>query len=503
MRNTIIGTLLLAWWTTSVCGQEQQSLEQVERLLRAKWQAKNYASYRVECSGTHAMWSEGDFVTVNGQRVKLKEPIANSTWFTATYDYKLTGETHLARREESLSTSPPYLNEKDPNADYMSQGYRAVRSEFTLGYLLAALSNRVLAVGDPARDEEVAEHLKNAVRANPALADLCASIKAGTFNTVLVVGYGFGPEKYAWGKDNRYSDFRARQPWGSTPGPLQVRVGEVGEVEPFPVVNDLNAMAADHVWRGFEEYRVFKSKAGQALQAAGAIAVASGYSYAQYVGYGMLLAGTLMRASAKADTRYCEILPQVYYLAPVSIREKNTTVEIQVEGDDVSRMALVGLDPPRAPDRYQLRYVRIPPTRKALPWMTSEVVMYANDQYEGPVDGDTLPYILGGTCVRKPTSDALAHYQKGGNLEGFTVSDLQSLYRDEGIILEPAEGQDVDQSSGLHVLEGGNSLETPLPGTAGFQRLFCQQHKPYKPKSEAVKALYKKTAASGKTASNR
>lgn len=40
-----------------------------------------------------------------------------------------------------------------------------------------------------------------------------------------------------------------------------------------------------------------------------------------------------------------------------------------------------------------------------------------------------------------------------------------------------------------HVLDGGTSLTAPLPGTAGYARLFGQEHGPYRPRSDEVRRM--------------
>jgi len=132
-------------------------------------------------------------------------------------------------------------------------------------------------------------------------------------------------------------------------------------------------------------------------------------------------------------------------------------------------------------------------------------VLYSNDGYEGGVAGDELPYILGGTCVRIPTDQTMDRYHRAGNLLDLTASDLRNLYREEGIILSIEDQVDPRKPGAArrHVLEGGDSLVPPKPGSAGFARLFCQPHAPYKPRSEAVRQLRDRLAAakSGSTAS--
>jgi hypothetical protein len=71
-----------------------------------------------------------------------------------------------------------------------------------------------------------------------------------------------------------------------------------------------------------------------------------------------------------------------------------------------------------------------------------------------------------------------------------TTVDLENLYREEGIALTV---EDQQGRSRKHILEGGDSLVAPLPGTAGFARLFDQMHPPYQPRSQAVQDLVRQT----------
>jgi hypothetical protein len=120
-------------------------------------------------------------------------------------------------------------------------------------------------------------------------------------------------------------------------------------------------------------------------------------------------------------------------------------------------------------------------------WAASGQVLYANEHYEGRVPGDELPYILGGRCVSRPSYRVLQRYQRAGNLVGMTLPDLEELYRAEGIKLSLDEEE--THHASLHILEGGRSLECPLPGTAGYARLFGQEHPPYKAGSDLVKRV--------------
>jgi len=67
-----------------------------------------------------------------------------------------------------------------------------------------------------------------------------------------------------------------------------------------------------------------------------------------------------------------------------------------------------------------------------------------------------------------------------------SLVELENLYREEGIYFTV---EDQGGIAGRHILEGGNSLVCPTPGSVGYERLFGQMHEPYRPKSNRGKAL--------------
>ena len=87
-----------------------------------------------------------------------------------------------------------------------------------------------------------------------------------------------------------------------------------------------------------------------------------------------------------------------------------------------------------------------------------------------------LPYLFGGENVEIPSQSVLTDYQNAGRLRNMTLADLQEAYRRAGVLftIEQQGGW-----TGLHLLEGGKSLVSPLPGTAGFTRIYGQLHPPY------------------------
>jgi hypothetical protein len=368
-------------------------------------------------------------------------------------------------------------------------------SDFELGYLLRALAAHQL--GETAdRDEALAQLVRIAPRLKP-LADRVASGPA--FNTVLVVDFGLGPRKIAYGEDNALAGFRAVT--ASDERPLLVRVAE-REPESFPIATDLNRLAQDLRWNNLEDLRLAKSATGTGMILGGAVlAGSSDNTEVNLAGLGVLLAGLALKSTAAADTRHNELLPQRTYVALLNLPEGNPNLDLQVDGFPNSRLVLTGLNPPPT-GTLLFRYVRLPMVSE--PWTTSGQILYSNDATGSASLSDSadsaatadpdLPFILGGRCVRTPTEATLSIYQRAGHLRGFTLNDLLDLYRDESIATTlsppqaaPARGNRA--SLDRHILEGGKNLYTPLPGSTGFARLFGTRWPAYAPRSPRLREL--------------
>ncbi len=376
--------------------------------------------------------------------------------------------------------------QKKGGDDFLETAYTPAESNFTLGYLMTGIANQQLG-----RYEEADEQFAKAVTTRPAVAPLVERLKAGQYNTLLVVDYGRGPQKIATGPDNAIAKFRPHMPSGEQQ--LAVQVGQ--QVERFPVVCDVNDMAQDHMWNNLEDMRIAKSHIGSTLLAAAVVtaqyANANNSEGAAYAALGMAIAGMIAKAGAHADTRYCEAMPQRLYIAPVLVSGPGQVVELGVDGQPATRFAISGLDPPKQ-GAVALKYIRLVSSPEAPPWAASGQVFYSN-AYAQAAEGTTLPYILGGNCVRKPSYEVLEDYQRAGFLTEMSLGELEDLYRYEEIELDD---DDAGRFPGLHVLEGGRSLASPQPGTAGYARLFCQQHPPYHPKSAEVRELVSQLQAS-------
>lgn len=396
---------------------------------------------------------------------------------------RMTAED-LARRAAQAEAAG-----QSPDA-VIDRGYAPVGTNYTLGFLLNAVANAALG-----RAEEALDNYAQAERIDPSLRPLCDVLRAGDYDTVLVVDVGRGPAKRSYGEDGALAQFIPITP--STNEPLRVEVVSPGGVRTallsdVPQALDVNPMAQDLMWNSLEGVREAKSALGSLMVVGGVVVATAPGSRDEsdeerrnraLIGAGVAILGAILKASAQADTRHCEFFPQRTYLVPLRLGGLGGTVELTCGPARMSLAALIG----PADGRVQLRYVRFlpEPAWGSRPEAPGGTLLYANDRYPWRVPGDDLPYLFGGRCVRTPTAEVMAQYHAAGNLTWMTSSDLANLYREEGIALtiEDQQGQ-----SRRHVLEGGTSLVCPLPGTAGYQRLFAMPHAPYQPRSDALKA---------------
>ena len=392
------------------------------------------------------------------------------------------GENEQGRRLSQRDLAERAARQGD---EYL-ESYETVESTYVLGHFLSGLGS--LALGD---EQGAAERLAHAVALEPDLADAVEAIQCGRANTVLIVDFGLAPTKIGTGPQGavtayEYNTFSDRSP-------LRVSVNRDGG-ESFPVAVDVNDMSADHSWRNLEDVRVAKAVIGQGLIVGGAVvAAASDDSDTQLVGLAMILAGLASSATASADTRHNELLPQRVYIAAVNIDRPDSRLDLSIKTRAATPLTLLGVDPPSS-GRFQLRFVRMNAPGATPRWATSSDIFYTSDTYDGPVapldDRDPalsfpeLPYVFGGQDVSVPSHASLARAQAAGYLPNYTLADLTSLYREEGLLFAP---EDSGGTAQRHVLEGGPSLVAPLPATAGFARLFQTPHSPFRPRSDALR----------------
>lgn len=371
-----------------------------------------------------------------------------------------------------------------PSEEFLDNGYVVGRTDFGLGYLLNAASNIALS-----RDAEASDNLTAAEQVRPALAPVVARMRR-PFNTVMVVEWGEGPAKVSFGEDNTLTRFepRARSDDRALTFELRDANNRIIESGVVPIATDVNALARSHRWNDLQTVRNIKSALGTTLLAGGIIVASEAKdNEAKIAGAIAAGLGLLMKAGSSADIRYAELLPQRVYVLPLSISMPGSSLTLAIEGDSASTTTLWGLRAPGAAAdaqsalAMQLRTVRLPSTGAA--WQRTGPVL-AGDLVDARVPGDDLPYIFGGACVTLPSARVMDRYHAGGNLRSLVVTDLENLYREEGIALRV---EDMRGTFSPHVTDGGYSLVPPLEGTVGALRVFGRTPRPYQPRSEALK----------------
>jgi hypothetical protein len=369
------------------------------------------------------------------------------------------------------------------NPDYLNQ-YTAADTNFAFGFLMHAVGSSLS--GAPGSEDL----LDAAVKINPDLEEIASTLRSGDYNTLLIIDYGKGPTKIAYGPDEALVRFQPQdRGFGSAVVAIDGR-----QIAQQPPVCDVNAMAVDHRWNNLEDVRKAKSAIGNILLMGGAITTGYGANRSDagtaLVGVGAIALGLLTKAGAKGDTRYCEFMPAAIYLVPLSL-DHPCDLTVSIQNDSTAKMVISDVRPGeyRTPRAMYVRLIgRASPLQP--PWLTRRKPLMDND-FTGVRPHD-YPWILGGQDVSLPNRDTLAAYQSGGHLEILTSDDLRRLYDDEGILIgsgmENAPGAKKNPSF-RHILEGGTGLFTPEPYSMGYKRLMFQRHRAYEPKSESVRNL--------------
>jgi hypothetical protein len=367
---------------------------------------------------------------------------------------------------------------------FLDNGYVVGRTDFALGYLLNAASNIALA-----RDAEASDNLTAAEQVRPAVAPIVQRMRQ-PFNTLMLVEWGEGPEKISFGEDNTLTRFEART--RSDDRQLQFVLrdanGTTLEQGRVPFATDINAMARSHRWNDLQTVRNIKSALGTALFAGGLIVASEAKdNEAKIAGAIAAGLGLLMKAGSSADIRYAEFLPQRVYVLPLTITMEGSSLELSLEGDSASTTTLWALRSPgagaqtRAAVPMQLRVIKLASSPGR--WQNQNPVL-GGDLFAQRIPGDDLPYVFGGTSIHLPSQVVMDRYHASGNLLQLQVTDLENLYREEGIALRV---EDMQGRFSPHIVDGGKSLVPPLEGTTGALRVFGRTPPKYEPRSDALK----------------
>lgn len=225
--------------------------------------------------------------------------------------------------ENALFKLRDYGDKQDVDAD----DYSDVESNFMLASIMLGKSYQRLGRDDLARGnfDFVKAH-------RPDLATLADYDRNAQSNLLLVVDFGYGPQKVA-NDDGVVAGF-APLPMqeGAIPTPSVTIDGQRVDVDAIanPPV-DLLALAQDRRWQGIDTVRAVKSALGTGLIVGGAVAGVHREANAE-VALALIAAGILLKATSQADLRQWEMLPRTVFVLPLHVSPGTHDVTVEFPG---------------------------------------------------------------------------------------------------------------------------------------------------------------------------
>jgi tetratricopeptide (TPR) repeat protein len=202
-----------------------------------------------------------------GVRIWKGEPFEQAlayTWIASLYATLGDWENVRAAAANALFRLTDFGSDQDPETlarnaardpQYLERGYTAVDTDFALGFLLQAIGSDLSGAAGARGQFEAA------LQIDPNLGPLVDVLRERRYDTLLIVDYGKGPTKIAYGPDNALAAFAPQE---RTHGPLIVRLDGREVARTAPVCN-VSTMAVDHRWNNLEDVRRAKSAIGNLL----------------------------------------------------------------------------------------------------------------------------------------------------------------------------------------------------------------------------------------------
>ena len=204
------------------------------------------------------------------------------------------------------------------------QDSREVDSDFALASLM--LGKCWLHLG---RSDLSKANFDRAASLRPELAPVVRLASEPPSNVLLLVDFGYGPQKQQSG-DGSLSGFRPTpSEVGIIPSPsvtVDDRPYNLQDAGRPPV--DLLALAQQQRWQSIDTIRVIKNVAGYGLMGAGAYQGILREHNDPLLGAALLGAGMLLRSTASADVRYWDTLPRTTFVLPLRLPPGKHTITV-------------------------------------------------------------------------------------------------------------------------------------------------------------------------------
>lgn len=384
--------------------------------------------------------------------------------------------------------------ERQGRGDYLSNGYKVIESQFTLGFLMAAIAHSLM--NQPADATRLFDHVR---QLRPELAPLTQELAARQYDTLLLVDAGSGPRKQSYGPDQALIKF---VPDGRYSPPMRVDVridGKIGVTSGRLPLVDLWTLSQYPKWWSMEGIRKAKSTVGNVLLFGGVGAAVIGSQAhsreAALAGLGAAAVGALLKAGSEADTRHLETLPRSTFVIPLTLGSGAHDITLQFTGESGAIATWNDLTPgtpgtPGSPGKPSVYYLRMHNAHGlGMPtWPPQRLRSVAADQ----IKPDDKPWIMGGNDLTPPSQSLIDTYHSRAILRDMTLGQLIDLYRGEGFVFTPgpqgrADDPKLDPRLFHHIVDGGKALFSPHPGTFQYQRITRNPIAPYQPAGEPLR----------------
>lgn len=264
--------------------------------------------------------------------------------------YYMRGDYANARAcyENALFKLRDYADEQGNKRDS-----REVDSDFALASLM--LGKCWVHLG---RSDLAQANFDRAVSLRPDLAPIARLASEEKNNVLLVVDFGYGPQKVQTG-DGSLAGFRPTAAQvGSIPLPTVVvdgrPVGLQGADRP-PM--DLLAVAQQQRWQSIDTIRTIKNVLGYGLMGAGAYEGLRQHND-PLLGLALFGTGMLVRGSASADVRFWETLPRTTFVLPLQLPPGKHTITVEFPAVGLTQTWRGLVAPERGEATYYYRMLR-------------------------------------------------------------------------------------------------------------------------------------------------
>lgn len=203
------------------------------------------------------------------------------------------------------------LKDYDPDQD---KDVGDLENRFALAQLMLAKSWQRLG-----REDQAKSYFETVARDHPGLAELADPIVNARSNVLLVVDYGYGPQKVRKASGDILGFAPTPAQAGSIPRPRVIVDDQALAVADLarPTI-DLLALAQQRRWQSIDTIRTIKSALGSGLIIAGGYEGLRKHSDPE-ASIALIAAGLLLKATSQADIRQWEMLPRTTFLIPLSL----------------------------------------------------------------------------------------------------------------------------------------------------------------------------------------